>query len=73
MRKRKPKYNEGDLLQTPVAPTLVLRVNPFCPIVGWSYNVLKAGEVYDKVSQGNIEFSVRAERNSRKKYWYDEV
>ncbi len=73
MRKRKPKYNEGDLLQTPVAPTLVLRVNPFCSIVGWSYNVLKAGEVYDKVSQGNIEFSVRAERNSRKKYWYDEV
>ena len=73
MRKRKPKYKEGDLLQTPVAPTLVLRVNPFCPIVGWSYNVLKAGEVYDKVSQGNIEFSVDAERNSRKKYWYDEV
>ena len=73
MRKRKPKYNEGDLLQTPVAPTLVLRVNPFCPIAGWSYNVLKAGEVYDKVSQGNIEFSLLAERNSRKKYWYDEA
>ena len=61
-----PKYSEGDLLDTPVAPTLVLCVNPFCPVTGWSYNVLKAGEVYDKISQGNIEFSVLAYQSSKK-------
>jgi hypothetical protein len=69
---RKPKYKEGDLLETQAAPTLVLRVNPFCPITGWSYDVLKAGEVYDKVSQGNIDYSINA-AGRRKKYWYDEV
>ena len=73
MTKRKPKYSQGDLLDTAVAPTLILGVNPFCPNVGWSYNVLKAGQVYEKINQGNIEFSVRSQRNSRKKYWYDEV
>lgn len=73
MSKSRPKYSPGDLLDTTVAPTLILHVNPFCQNVGWSYDVLKAGTVYNKVNQGNIDFSIKAQNVSMRRYWYDDI
>ena len=75
MKPKDPLYREGDLVETSRHPTLILKVKEFNPGLGWTYDVLRDGVLYENVIQGNIAWGGSAVPWDRDldSYWYDEA